>query len=218
LTLSGAQSSEGSSQQSDDESALIRAECDRVVSNRAAVESWIRRAGLSEERAIADSISDSAAQAERALECADKKDFVKAREHLEQADKQTHKALDGAVAIIGGDIQGYESDLERANLNEHFGRYQALSGVFVRIKRQIEGSRQNRDQRDEVFRDIAAGADFEDLLHYFDELTGSKSAISESIEKKKAESRELRVRWVIGIGIALLSVGIGAALTIINLA
>jgi len=170
-------SSGNAAQKSDDELALIRAEYDRVVSDREDVESWIRRAGLSEERAIADGISDSAAQAERALECADKQDFVKAREHLEQADKQTHKALDGAVAIIGKKKQDYENELKPANLNEHFGHYQALSGVFVRIKRQIEGSRQNRDQRDEVFRDIATGSDFKDLLRYFDELRGSITAI-----------------------------------------
>jgi len=215
LTSSESQSSGSVSQKSGGESALIRAEYDRVVSNRETVEKWVRRAGLFENRAVADGINDSAKQAARAFECADKKDFDKAREHLEQSDEQTHKALYGAVASIGGGIQAYENDLKHANLNEHFGHYQALSGVFIRIKRQIEGSRQNREQRDGVFRDIAAGADFEALLNYFDELKGSSFAIGKSIEKKSAESRELRVQWAVGISLTLFSVAAGAALTII---
>jgi len=178
-------SSGSAAQKSDDESALIRAEYDRVVSNRDAVERWIKRAlpfEQIEQRAIAVSMNDVARHADSARECADKNDSGKAREHLEQADEKMYKALDDAVASIKEDMQGYEKKPGYASLSKHFGHYQELSGVLTRIGRRIDNSREDREQRNELYRDIAEGSDFKDLLRYFDELRGSIIAIR-SIDK-----------------------------------
>lgn len=139
------------------------------------------------------------------------KDFDKAREHLERTNEKIYKAHpDTAVALIAKEMQIYEKELGHANLNKHFDHYQELSGLLTKLNWQIDNSRQSGDQRDELWRDIAEGADFKALLKYFDELRSSIMAIRESIEEEKAESEkkkrefsEMRLRWWIAILLAI---------------
>jgi len=130
--------------------------------------------------------------------------------HLEQANEQTHNAngdnLDSVIALIRNKMKRHVYDLGCVNLNEYFNHYQELLGVLIKLNRQIKNSLQNRDQRDELYRKIVDGADFKDLLKYFDELRGSKTAIRESIAKKEAESRDLRMQWWIGVALTVSSI------------
>jgi len=153
--------------------------------NRA--EEWIKSAELFERLIVAPSINelkDAGAQIEDAHKRADEK---ARRAHLEQADEKiynaSHYAVDAAVAFVDREMQRYERNPGYTALNKHFGHYQELSGVLTRIRRRIDNSREERDQRNESYRDIAEGSDFKDLLRYFDELRGSVIAIRKSNNK-----------------------------------
>lgn len=182
-------------QKSDDEQALL-SEISRLYSNRERAEKRIRRVGLFEQRVIAPSIDElqyAGKQMDCALECVNANDFVKAREHLEQADenitKASYDAIDGAVEFVESEMHSYADDLGYANLNEQFGHYQGLFGALIRLKRHIASAGANREQRDEAYRDIAEGADFEALQNYFDELRGSAPAIRASIARNNRRDR-----------------------------
>jgi len=135
-----------------------------------------------------------------------KNDFGAVNENLKHANERVYNApVEDDIKRINEKMNRYKKDLSYANLIEHFGHYQELSGVLFRLNRQIEIARQNRDRRDELYRDIAEGADFKALLNYFDELRGSETAIRARIAKKEAESRDLRLRWWIGVSLTVIA-------------
>jgi len=212
------QSSANPAQKSDNQWELILPEFFGVASNWNRAEKWVKRAELVDQRVVAPSINELRYAGRRvmdAFDCAGAKDFDKARDHLKEANeniyKASHDAIDTVIGFIGREIKRYVSDLGHANLNDHFGRYQELLGLFNRIRRQVENSRENRYRRDEFYRDIVEGADFENLQNCFDELRSSVPAILASIAKKKRETRNLRL-----ISAASLAVGItGIALFVI---
>jgi len=118
----------------------------------------------------------------------------------EQIYNLSRNNLVGEFARIRNEMKNQVKDLCCANLNDHFRHYQELSGVLTRVKRQIDNA---GDQGDALRRDIAESTDFKDLRNYFDELTSSICAIRASIAKKEVESRNLRVQWWIGVGLAI---------------
>lgn len=196
MTPSDSKSTAKSAQKSDSELALRAG----ALSGYASLFSK-----LFERHAISVGINelrDASRQADYARERAAEEDFDKAREQLEQAGENIYKALNSAGVHINREIDDYEKSLKYVNLNDRFDNYQALSGVFARIKRQIEKARESRDQRDEVYRYIAEGADFTDLLNYFDELRGSICAIRDSITKEK---RRYRKSIVLAVSLAVLN-------------
>jgi len=131
-----------------------------------------------------------------------------AHKHLEQADENIYNALAGAVAGIDEEIQDYDKSLRFANLNEHFGNYQRLSGALTRLTRQIENARQSREQRDALYRDMAEGADFKAALNYLDELRGSIGAIGQSVDRNNIR------RWFsVSATTLLISIALFAAIT-----
>jgi len=207
-----------SSQKSDNQWELMMSDHARLASNGDAVTEWIKSVGLSQRRVdAAEELRYADRQMDRARECADKKDFNKAREHLEQANENMHKALhdaiDDAVGFIGAEKRRYADKWGVAKLNDHFRHYQALSGVLIRTKRQIASSRENREQRGQLYRDIAEGAeDFKDLLKYFDELRSSETAIHESIADKKRQRRNSILTTVL-----IAAVGNGLAIATLTL-
>jgi len=223
LTPSDPKSSKNPSPKSDNELALrltVVAEYAKVNSNLETVEKWIKSAEVVEQRVITAGIYElecANRQMDYAtLKSADKKNFDEALAHLEKASESIYKALDDAVATIGREMQRYADDLEATNLNEHFVHYQALTGVFASVKRQIENSRENRDQWDEVYKDVAEGADFRDLRKYFDELRSNALTIRDSIEKKDSEARNSRRRRTVGISLAVISAVTGLTLVILS--
>jgi len=134
------------------------------------------------------------------------KDFEEAQEHLEQDSKKIYNAPpDTVVKFIDDEMRDYADDLGYANLNDRFGHYQELSGLLTRVKWQIENARQSGDQGDAMRRNIAEGADFKDLLNYFDELRSSIIAIGKSIAKKEVAARDLSVRWWIGVSLTVIA-------------
>jgi len=134
-------------------------------------------------------LRDAVGQADYARGHAAATDFDAAREQLEQADENIYKALNDAVAFIGAKTRSYAENLGHANLNEHFGHYQELLGLFGRIERQFANEREGREQRDELYRYMAEGADFKDLLNYFDELGRCEIAIRASMSRNRTSSR-----------------------------
>jgi len=163
-------------QKSDNELALrasLLSEYVRVFSK------LFKRYGIT---AVTDELRDAGRQSDYSRERTD--DDNKAREHLEQADENLSKALADTVANIKEEIRRHDDSLRYANLNEHFGHYQELSGVLSRINRQVKNARESREQRDEVYRNLAESAELKDLLTYFDELRSSVPAIRASVARK----------------------------------
>jgi len=202
LTPSNSTPSAPSSRNSDDELELMLSEHSRLTSNWNAVKEWLRRVGSFEQSVIAPSVNklqNVSAQLDDAFEFINKKDLDNAREQLEQVNEDMYEALNGAVTSINEETQRYADDFGEADLNDHFRHYQDLSGVLVRITRQIENARQIREQQDALYRDVAEGADFKDLLKYFDELRGSEDAIGDSISKERWRYRKFF--WVSGLGL-----------------
>jgi len=219
LTPSDSQSSAKSAQKPDNDWEWILSECSRLASNWDRAEKWVKRAELFQQRVVDSSLNELRYAGRRlvdALAGADKEDFPAASVHLEQANeniyKASHDAIDTVVAFVSQEINRHAIALGYANLNDHFGHYQELSGAFTTIKGQIEQSRESREQRDEVYNEIAEGADFVNLLKYFNELRGSAPAIYASVEKKTKESRNLSARWWIGIGVGAAGVTATAVL------
>jgi len=178
-----------------------------VVSNWNAVKEWFRRVGSFEQSVIAPSVNklqNVSAQLDDAFEFINKKDLDNAREQLEQVNENMYKALASAVASINREKQRYLDKWGTAELNDHFGHYQELSGVLSRITRQIKSARENREQRDELYRDIAEGVDFKDLLRYFDELRSNETEIGDSIAKDRG--RYLKFLWISGVGILVATI------------
>jgi len=199
-----------SSQNSDNELELMLSELDQSASNWNAVQEWMGRVGPLEQSGV-NELHVAREQMDYALERSNKHDLDKAREHLKQADEQTHKALASAVASISGETQQYADDFGEADFNDHFRHYQDLSGVLVRITRQIENAQQSREQQDALYRDVAEGADFKDLLKYYDELRGSEDAIGDSIKKERRRYRNLFLISGVGIVATIATAAIGLA-------
>jgi len=178
------------------------------------VHDWIRRVGLSEQGGVNELQNAVRAQLDYALEFINEKDFDSARKLLEQVDKNTYDALDSAVASIVIEALHCAKKWTRADFNDHFRHYQDLSGVLIRIARQIKNARQSREQQDALYRDVAKGVDFKDLLRYFDELRCSEKAIDASITKSNKRYRDLI--WLSGFGviatIAAIVIGLVALL------
>jgi len=190
-----------SSQQSDDELAL---KTDALSGYAGVFSKLFELYGI---ESGVNELREAVRQADYARDVADEK---ARREHLEQADENMYKSLNDAVASIGDEMQIYAENPGHANLNEHFGHYQELLGLFGRIKRQFAKARESREQRDELYRYAAKGADFKDLLNYFDELGRCEIAIRASMSKNRASSRK---DLVIAAFVAILATALATALT-----